>query len=301
MIIAPGWVFAVEVSESAAEIFERALAPICSATSIFKASKSNLSRVEALAIKRPDPAAVVSAIALATKLSGVPEPEIFISSLPLVDWLEQNQRSFKPLVVGRFFIHASHFSEKPPYGSNTLTINAGQAFGTGAHGSTLGCLLALDQLSYKLPKGKILDLGCGTGILALSIARRWQRRVFAADIDPQALAVTKMNARLNCLSHFVKPILTNGFKNSTIRENGPYGLIVANILARPLVKMQRDVKYAIKPGGKLILSGFTRNHRNWIRSAYQARYFRLIRTINSEDWTTLVLTRKGQNDRYDVN
>jgi len=177
--------------------------------------------------------------------------------------------------------------------ATALAIDAGPAFGTGSHGSTKGCLLALDKLSRRPPRGEILDLGCGSGILALAMARRWGRKVLAADIDPDAVATTRDNAQLNNASHLVRPVRSNGVKSGAVKRNGPYGIIVANILARPIIDMARDIKRVLRPGGTLILAGFTENQENSVRAAYQRRDYHLVRKEGSDGWTTLVLTRFG--------
>lgn len=288
-----GWTLMVEVPKGAVEIFDRALAPISAATSSFEIDNTDLWRVEAFAVTRPDEAAVVGAIVLASELAGIPEPEVRVAPLPAIDWVAENQKSFQPIIAGRFFIHPTHFDGDIPSGSTALAVDAGPAFGTGSHGSTKGCLLALERLSRQPPPGRILDLGCGTGILALAVARRWRRKVLAADIDPDAVATARINARLNKATHLVNAIRSDGLRSGPVKRGGPYGLIVANILARPLIDMARDITRSLNPGGTLILSGFTKNQENAVRAAYQRRDYCLVRKEGSDEWTTFVLTRFG--------
>jgi len=288
-----GWTLTLEVPKAAVDIFDRGLAPISVATSAFEINGSNFWRIEAFAVERPDENAVVGAVALAAELAGIAEPEVHVLALPAIDWVAENQKSFEPIVAGRFFIHPTHYDGRIPWAVTSLAVDAGPAFGTGSHGSTMGCLLALNHLSHHPPPGPILDLGCGTGILAMAIARRWQRHVLAADIDPDAVATAQINARLNGLKHFVRVIGGNGPARGVIRRNGPYGLIVANILARPLIVMAQDIKRALASGGTLILSGFTKNQANAVRAAYPRRDYHLARKEDSGGWTTFVLTRFG--------
>ena len=288
-----GWTLALEVPKAAADIFDRALAPLSVATSVFEIEGTDFWRIEAFAVERPDENAVVGAVALATELAGISEPEVHVLPLPTVDWVAENQKSFEPIVAGRFFVHPTHYDGSLPSGTARLAVDAGPAFGTGSHGSTMGCLLALDHLSRRPPPGPTLDLGCGTGILAMAIARRWKRTVLAADIDPDAVATTRINARLNRLAHLVRAVPANGPTRGEVGRRGPYGLIVANILARPLISMAQDMKRALIPGGTLILSGFTTNQENAVRAAYLRRDYHLARKEDSDGWTTFVLTRFG--------
>jgi len=288
-----GWTLVVEVPKEATETFERALAPLANATSVFEIPGSLLWRVEAFAVSQPDEDAVVGAVALAAELSGLPEPEIRVLPLPAIDWVAENQKSFQPIVAGRFFVHPTHYEGAIPHGATALAIDAGPAFGTGSHGSTIGCLRALEFLSRRPPRGRILDLGCGTGILALAIAKRWRRRVLAADIDPDAVATAQKNVILNRATPFVRTVRSDGLASGPVARQGPYGLIVANILARPLIDMATDIRRCIAPGGTVVLSGFTQYQENGVRAAYQRRDYHLARKEGSDGWTTFVLTRFG--------
>jgi ribosomal protein L11 methyltransferase len=288
-----GWTLVVEVPKEAVEIFDQAFSPIAIATSSFETSDPSIWRLEAFSVDRPNETAVVGAVALAAELAGIPEPTVHASALPAIDWVSENQKSFQPIVAGGFFVHPTHYDGEIPTMATALAIDAGPAFGTGSHGSTKGCLLALDKLSRRPPRGEILDLGCGSGILALAMARRWGRKVLAADIDPDAVATTRDNAQLNNASHLVRPVRSNGVKSGAVKRNGPYGIIVANILARPIIDMARDIKRVLRPGGTLILAGFTENQENSVRAAYQRRDYHLVRKEGSDGWTTLVLTRFG--------
>jgi ribosomal protein L11 methyltransferase len=288
-----GWTLVVEVPKEAAEVFDQAFSPIAVATSSFETNDPSVWRVEAFSVERLNEMVVVGAVALAAKLAGIPEPTVHASTLPAIDWVSENQKSFQPIIAGGFFVHPTHFDGEVPSAATTLAIDAGPAFGTGSHGSTKGCLLALDRLSRQPPLGDILDLGCGSGILALAMARRWGRKVWAADIDPDAIATTRGNAVLNNVSHLVQPVPSNGVKSGAVKRNGPYGMIVANILARPIIDMARDIKRALHPGGTLILAGFTENQENSVRAAYQRRDYHLARKEVADGWTTFVLTRVG--------
>ncbi|MGB0552993.1 MAG: 50S ribosomal protein L11 methyltransferase [Alphaproteobacteria bacterium] len=288
-----GWTLVVEVPKEAVDIFDQAFSLIAVATSSFETSDQSIWRMEAFCVDRPDEMAVVGAVALAAEIAGIPEPTVHASALPDIDWVSENQKSFQPIIAGGFFVHPTHYDGEVPATVTTLAIDAGPAFGTGSHGSTKGCLLALDWLSRRPPVGDILDLGCGSGILAIAMARRWGRKVLAADIDPDSVATTRGNAVLNNASDLVRSVRCSGVKSGAVKRNGPYGLIVANILARPIIDMAQDIKGILRPGGTLILAGFTESQENSVRAVYQRRDYHLARKEGLDGWTTFVLTRFG--------
>ena len=292
-----GWTVAVEVPKEAVAIFDKALSPLAAAISSFKSPDAQIWRVEAFAISPPDAVALVGAVALAAELADIPEPDIRVVPLPVIDWVAENQKSFQPILAGRFFIHPTCYDGIVPTGSTSLAVDAGPAFGTGAHGSTFGCLLALDKISRTRPSGRILDLGCGTGILALAIAKRWRRKVLAVDIDSDAITTCKINARLNKLSHLVRSQESAGVRRGPVARNAPYGLIVANILARPLIEMASDIRHQIRSGGIVVLSGFTEDQENDVRAAYRRKDYHLVRKEVADGWSTFVLRRLGEKNR----
>jgi ribosomal protein L11 methyltransferase len=154
-----------------------------------------------------------------------------VAALPDVDWVRQSLAGLAPVVAGRFYLYGSHDRDRRSSGGIALEIDAGTAFGTGHHGTTSGCLLAFDALLKRRLPARILDLGCGTGVLALAAARALRRPVLASDIDPVAVAVTRDNARNNGALPLVAAVTAPGLKHRLIADSAPYGLIFANILA----------------------------------------------------------------------
>jgi ribosomal protein L11 methyltransferase len=173
------------------------------------------------------------------------------------DWVRRSLEGLAPVAAGRFYVHGSHDRPRRRAGGISLEIDAGTAFGTGHHPTTQGCLLAFDAvLKRRLPR-RILDIGCGTGVLAIAAAKALHVPVLASDIDPEAVQVARRNARLNEVAPLVRAVRGAGLAHPWIRAGAPYDLIFANILARPLVSLARELSHAVSRDSILILSGLT--------------------------------------------
>jgi ribosomal protein L11 methyltransferase len=218
--------------------------------------------------------------------------------VPARAWLTENVASFAPFFAGRYFIHGNHVPGPFPAGAWRLTINAATAFGSGEHASTFGCLLSLDGLARRAAvRRKVwtfgaLDVGCGTGILALAMARCWPmaRCVIAADIDPESVRVARFNSAVNGLRQ-VRAVLSDGPANRVIGWHRRYAVITANILARPLRAMSKDLSRRLAPGGRLVLAGLLRRQESLVLTAYRAQGLRLEQRILRPPWSILVLRR----------
>ncbi|MDZ3837225.1 MAG: 50S ribosomal protein L11 methyltransferase [Rhodospirillales bacterium] len=282
---------ALTVPAEAAGAFEAALAEVAASLSTFEQAGNGAAvRIEALAYERPDPGRLQCALALAAAASGVPAPEVAIDRLAERDWAQASRASFPPFRLGRFLIHPRDERERIPAGAIGLAVDAGLAFGSGRHGSTAGCLLALDALRLR-PVRRALDLGCGSGILAIAIAKLWRARVLASDIDPQAVAVARDNAIANGVGNAVHAVTADGVRAQPIRRRAPFDLVAANILAPPLIGMAGDVARVVAPGGRLVLSGFLVAQGRAVLAAYRAHGLRLVRQIVEDGWQTLILAR----------
>ncbi|HLF21700.1 MAG TPA: 50S ribosomal protein L11 methyltransferase [Aestuariivirga sp.] len=222
-----------------------------------------------------------------------------VSPLPDTDWVVRSLEGLAPVAAGRFFLHGSHDRQRRRAGGVSLEIDAGTAFGTGHHGTTEGCLAALDTLLKRQRPKRILDLGCGTGVLAIAAARALRCRVSASDIDPEAVRVTRRNAARNTAGPLLNVIVAPGLKHAGIAGGAPYDLIFANILARPLVALAQGLSQCLEPGGILILSGLTLDQCRWILAAYRNRGLVPLRRIARGNWAALVLTRPGKQKRPD--
>jgi ribosomal protein L11 methyltransferase len=260
------------------------------AVSVFEEGKDGAWRVEGFARAKPERAPLLARLALAWLDLGGSPPEPQWEKLPREDWVGINQASFPPLAVGRFFIHGSHYRGRIPPGRIVLEIDAATAFGTGEHATTRGCLAALDAVAGRGPR-RILDMGTGTGILAMAAAKRWRRPVVARDIDPEAVRVAAHNARRNGVAGLVAVGRSAGYRERGVARGRPYDLVLANILARPLEWMARDLSRVLAPGGIAVLSGLLRYQQPGVLAAHRLRRLRLKQHIVVDGWSTLVIAR----------
>jgi ribosomal protein L11 methyltransferase len=245
-------------------------------------------QVEAYPQERLLDAALEIRLSLTAAAAGGAVIEIVEERLPERDWLGDNRRSFPPIRLGRFFVFGSHWQEAPPPGTVALEIDAASAFGTGEHPSTAGCLLAFDRLAVRRRFARPLDIGTGSGILAIAAAKRLRRRVLASDIDPEAVRVARRHVRRNGLTAQVRVVRAAGYRSRAL--NGPrYDLVFANILARPLALMARDLARALMPGGRAILSGLLRRQEPFVLAAHRSQGLVLKRRLIIEGWSVLVL------------
>lgn len=220
-----------------------------------------------------------------------------IAPMPQQDWVRRSLEGLAPVAAGRFFLHGAHDRAKRRAGGFSLEIDAGTAFGTGHHGTTEGCLLALDRILKRRTPRKILDVGCGTGVLAIAAARATGRPALASDIDPEAVRVTLANAALNGVKPLIESFVAAGLNHPRIAVGSPYDLIFANILARPLVALSTGLSRMLAPGGELILSGLTAEQMRWIEATYESRGLTLMGRIQRGNWATLVFTRTQKRKR----
>lgn len=218
-----------------------------------------------------------------------------ILEVPDEDWVRRSLEGLAPVVAGRFYLHGSHDRDKRRSGGHSFEIDAGTAFGTGHHGTTAGCMLILDAILKKQKPKRIFDLGCGTGVLAIAAAKACNVKVLATDIDPEAVRVTKLNAALNSLGPKLNALTAAGLHHHAIRQAGPFDLIFANILARPLVLLAQGLTRLLEPGGTIILSGLTRDQLRWVASAYKVRGLIPTHIIKIENWVALAMRKAGGN------
>lgn len=221
----------------------------------------------------------------------IPLENIKISNLEQRDWLRENQESFPPLEIDCFYIYGSHISNPSPGKLFPLKIDAATAFGSGNHGSTKGCLEALSKLRNTISPYNILDIGCGSGILAMAAANLWpSANILASDIDPECVRVTLENCALNNLA-LIQVLEGDGFKNLTLQKEKPFNLIIANILATILCEIVKDIEESLSAEGIVILSGILETQQESVVKKYASAGLNLINRIQNEEWVTLIMKK----------
>jgi ribosomal protein L11 methyltransferase len=214
-----------------------------------------------------------------------------VSPLPDADWVASSQAALPPVRVGRLLVHGSHDRAARRINDIAIEIEASQAFGTGHHGTTAGCLAAMADLARAHRFRNVLDLGTGSGVLAIAAARLWHATVLATDIDPRAAVIANENARLNGVGARVTSIAAIGFRHRAFKARGPFDLIVANILAAPLAVLAPELARHLAPGGSVILSGLLPGQRRMITAAYRNQGLSFVRASVRDGWLTLVLRK----------
>lgn len=247
---------------------------------------SGLWEVGAYFIEAPDEAGLAL---LAVAFDAKP---FTVSELPETDWVAKVKRELAPVTAGRFFLYGSHDADKVPDEAVPLLIEAAMAFGTGHHGTTQGCLQAFDALlEVGLPDGPVLDVGCGTAVLAMAAARVLDAPVVASDIDPVAVEVAEANLAANGMAGQVCCLEATGLDHPEIAAKGPYALIFANILKGPLIDLTPQLAAALVPGGYVILSGLLNEQASDVINAYQAAGLSLVACRDIGEWSSLTLQK----------
>jgi ribosomal protein L11 methyltransferase len=226
---------------------------------------------------------ILAGLALSRPIAREPVPDI--------DWVTRSLEGLKPVRAGRFFVHGAHDRRKRHSGELAIEIEAGLAFGTGHHGTTAGCLEMLEQVVRREHPRAALDLGTGSAVLAIAVAKLAHIPVLATDIDPVAVKVAAANARLNHVKALVETVTAPGFHHPIFAARGPFDLIVANILARPLMRLAPEMAGHVVLGGSIVLSGILDRQRDAVISAYVGQQFRHVRTLHREGWVTIHLKR----------
>ncbi len=211
-----------------------------------------------------------------------------VATIEETGWVEKSLAGLSPIEAGRFFVYGSHDADKVPPGKLPLLIEAGEAFGTGHHGTTEGCLAALTQIALGETPSRILDLGTGTGILGIGAAKLWNVPVWASDIDPIAVEVAIENARLNGVGHLFRGVVAAGVNHAALRQAGPFDLIIANILARPLRELAPQITALLAPGGLLVLSGILDEQALRVDATYRGLHIHSQMRLAFGEWVTLV-------------
>ena len=280
----------IDVPEVGFVAYEAALSSACSAVSFFCDQETGVWRVEGLRPAGRSRPVLSAALALAARISGI-EVEAQHAPIAAEGWLARSYAAFPEQLIGRrFSVRGTHLQAEAAPGRVTLTLDAGLAFGSGEHGSTRGCIRALERVARRRPK-HILDLGTGSGILAMAAARLLHRRVLATDIEPWSVLVARRNVARNQLSRLVRVRRADGWRALAVRRNGPYDLVFANVLARPLSLMARQLGPNMTPGGTAVLSGLLRHQTRGVLAAHLRCRLRLEAGLQEGPWATLILRR----------
>ncbi|MFZ5609543.1 MAG: 50S ribosomal protein L11 methyltransferase [Pseudomonadota bacterium] len=249
--------------------------------------------LEAYYVEAPDAALLRAALAIAI---GAAADGLSVTPLPATDWVRLSQSLLPPVTAGRFHVHGAHAAGTLSPGQIGLLIEAGQAFGTGRHETTQGCLMTLDALVANFPLSHALDIGTGSGVLAFAIVKAWGVPVVMSDIDPVAIATAQANAHANRIALLdavdqagVLPVVAPGLDAAIIRAHAPYPLIVANILAEPLIALAPAIAAAADPKGRLILSGLLTAQADAVIGAFETLGWREEKRVRIGDWPTLTL------------
>ncbi len=281
----------LRVPATAMESFEAALSSICLAVSFYHDEDADEWDIQGVKERGADEDELSSALLIAEIVTGF-QPVVLRELVPVGGWLARTQQAFPEQFIGnRFVVRGTHISAPPVPGRIILTLDAGLAFGTGEHNSTRGCLAALERLAKYHRPARILDLGTGSGILAIAGAKLLHRNVLASDIDFRAARVANENARLNQVAGFVHAIRADGWVDRRITRAAPYDLVFANILARPLCAMAHQLAASLAPGGRAILAGLLNTQVNWVLSAHRRAGLVLEHRIVDGAWSILTLRK----------
>jgi len=261
------------------------------ATTIYHDEAGERWLISLITAAEPDRGRLAAALEAAASITGHAADEPEIQHLPARDWLGENRKAFPPLLIGSFWIYGSHVTDPVPDGKIDLRLDAGQAFGSGTHGTTHGCITMMEK---HLPGGSALhiaDIGCGSGILAMAAAKlRPQATVIAVDNDPVAVKVARENAEDNAVGGIIQTGISEGYAAALVRDAAPYDLILANILPAPLIDMAGEAAACLAEHGVLIVSGLLEDQQEQVISAHQKHGLSLKDSMIFNGWATLVLS-----------
>lgn len=282
----------VDVPEHAVEAYEAAFATACGTVGFFLDEETRIWRIEGVKPVGGKDAELANALILAGALTGC-DVKLRRRATAADGWLALTQANFPEQCVGRrFVVRGTHLPGKAQAGRIGLIVDAGVAFGSGEHGSTRGCLRALERVAHLRPR-RILDLGTGSGILGIGAAKLLRRKVLASDIDPWSVRVAAENAKLNGVAALVRPVLADGWKDPRLVAGAPYDLVFGNILARPLCAMAKHLAAHLAPGGVAILAGLLASQIRMVLAAHRPHGLALRTVLREGNWATLVLQKQN--------
>lgn len=283
-----------DLARSIAGALQELIQPAPHALTLFEQPAGNATaagwRIEAYYEPMPDVDALSAE--LGTVL-GAPAPDLSILAVEQQNWVAISQAALPPVAAGRFTVHGSHDAGRVARGPNAILIDAGEAFGTAHHATTYGCLAAIDALTRHRRFRRVLDLGCGSGVLAIAAARALPHaRIIATDLDRQSVVVARANMRLNGVAHRIDARVADGLRTPELRHPARFDLVIANILADPLIALANGLARIMQPKANLVLSGLLVPQAPAVIAAYVAAGFRLDAHRRIHGWSTLTLARR---------
>ena len=291
--MAPGsasaWCIRLWVPAAALPLTELALAQLGGAVVTDGPDAAGQIPVSVFLAAAPDRPRLIALLAAAAAAAGVAPPEAAVEALPDTDWVAESQKALPAIQAGPFYVCGAHVTTPPPAGRIPLLIEANVAFGTGRHESTHGCLLALAALAEERRLNRALDMGCGSGILAIAIAKLWGASVLAVDSDADAVRVTGENAAINGVAASITAVRGDGYRCPAVAGGGPYDLIVENILADAICAMAADLQRHLALGGVAVLAGLLAEQADEVLTAHAP--LRLRRQWRLGDWVTLLVEK----------
>lgn len=273
------------------EAFEESIEAFVTGHAIFEVEGTPRWRLTGYTDGSPDEAAVSASVLAASASAGVSAPEISFSRVVEKDWVAEVEKTLTPIHVPPYYVFGSHIREAPPANAIAILIDAGLAFGTGNHETTQGCLMALEAVCADRPPKSPIDIGTGSGILAIAVAKRFNVDVVASDIDPIAIDVARENAAINGVADRISYAVSDGLDDAGITAPAPYDLILANIVANPLIALASGISSIAGPDGHVILSGILLEQADSVIAAYGEDGVTLKDRIDLGNWTTLILTK----------
>jgi ribosomal protein L11 methyltransferase len=292
------WRAGFSVPRRLAEAFAAALEDEAESVAAFEEGLPDASaetaswRIETLHREEREARRLGGLVAAIAEQHAIEPPPLAIEPVPAADWIAASR--FPPSRAGRFLVRGSHLGEPPPPDAIAIRIDPGLAFGSGEHATTRACLLALDALSRRRRLRRVLDLGTGSGVLAIAAARVWPARVLATDNDPLAVQVARENLRANGVEGRVAVIETDGLKDPRVARAGRFDLILANLLADLLIDLAPDIAARLEPDGVVVLSGLLGRQAPAVRDAFRRRGLAPQRALAIGPWSTLVMTARGR-------